>query len=151
MKDRILSVVVGVGALGYLYADWRIPRVQLGDPLGPRAFPALVGILLLISAALLMLEARRRQPAPVAVAETTRRSHVPLLLGVLLWTTCYYVAFEPTGYIIATIIYLFGLLCVFNKGKHQSNALIAAGFTAVAYGIFSQLLNVQLPRGPFSF
>jgi putative tricarboxylic transport membrane protein len=155
MKDRILSVVVGVGALGYLYADWRMPRVQLGDPLGPRAFPALVGVLLLISAVLLMLEARRRQPtpaaAPVAAAEPRRSSHVPLLIGVLVWTTCYYAAFEPAGYIIATIVYLFGLLCVFNKGQHKSNVLIAAGFTAVAYGIFSQLLNVQLPRGPFSF
>jgi putative tricarboxylic transport membrane protein len=59
--------------------------------------------------------------------------------------------FEVAGYIIATIVYLFGLLCVFHKGRHKSNALIAAGFTAVAYGIFSQLLNVQLPLGPLSF
>lgn len=151
MKDRMLATVVAVMALAYLYSDWRIPRLELGDPLGPRAFPALVGILLLISAVLLMLEARRGQHAPVVAAARSGPSHLPVLLGILFWTIGYYAAFEAAGYIIATIVYLFGLLCVFHKGRHKSNALIAGGFTAVAYGIFSQLLNVQLPLGPLSF
>jgi putative tricarboxylic transport membrane protein len=148
MKDRILAVAAAIGALLYLYSDWHIPRVELGDPLGPRAFPALVGILLLVSAVLLMLETRHREAA-VAFARSGA-SHWPILLCVLLWTICYYTAFEPAGYIIATIVYIFGLLCVFNKRQHKTNALISVGFTAVAYTVFSQLLNVQLPLGPLN-
>jgi hypothetical protein len=106
---------------------------------------------LLISAVLLMLEARRGHQAPVVVAAPSGPSHLPVLFGILFWTIGYYTVFEIAGYIIATIVYLFGLLCVFHKGRHKSNALIATGFTAVAYGIFSQLLNVQLPLGPLSF
>ena len=151
MKDRVLAAVVAVVALAYLYSDWRIPRLELGDPLGPRAFPALVGILLLVSAVLLVLETRRGQQAPVVAAASLRS--VPFACA--CWNSVLdhrlLRGFEVAGYIIATIVYLFGLLCVFHKGQHKSNALIAAGFTAVAYGVFSQLLNVQLPLGPLSF
>jgi putative tricarboxylic transport membrane protein len=151
MKDRVLAAVVAAVAIAYLYSDWRIPRLELGDPLGPRAFPALVGILLLISTVLLALETRRGGQASAVAADRSGPSHVPVLAGILVWTIGYYAVFDVAGYIIATIVYLFGLLCVFHKGRHKSNALIAAGFTAAAYGIFSQLLNVQLPLGPLSF
>jgi putative tricarboxylic transport membrane protein len=151
MKDRVLAAVVAVVAVAYLYSDWRIPRLELGDPLGPRAFPALVGILLLVSVVLLVLETRRGRRAPVVAAPRSGPSHLPVLVGIVFWTIGYYAVFEVAGYIIATIVYLFGLLCVFHKGQHKSNALIATGFTGIAYGVFSQLLNVQLPLGPLSF
>lgn len=154
MKDRALAVVAAIGALAYLYADWRIPRLQLGDPLGPRAFPALVGILLLVSAVLLAIESRKQpgMPGPVRSAVTVPKArqtapHAVILTAMLAWTLCYYVAFEPVGYVIATVVYLFGLLCVFHRKRHATNLAIALGFTAIAYVVFSQLLGVQLPLG----
>lgn len=151
MKDRFLAIAVAVGASAYLYADYHIPTAELGDPLGPRAFPALIGILLLISAALLMLENRRRAPKPLEDPDSKRSTPYFVLGGMLLWTICYYAAFEPVGYIIATIIYLFGLLCYFNAGRHRTNVSVAVGFTVIAYGVFSQFLGVQLPPGPMGF
>jgi len=147
MKDRLLAAVAAVAAIAYLYADWRMPPVALGDPLGPRAFPALIGALLLISAGLLALETWQRAPARANPGSERRSSHLPVLLGVLVWTVCYYAAFEPAGYIVATVIYLFGLICYFNRGHHIANIAVAGGFTAVAYVLFSYLLDVQLPAG----
>src|SRR5215467_4460461 len=98
MKDRVLAAVVAVVAVAYLYSDWRIPRLELGDPLGPRAFPALVGIMLLVSAVLLVLETRRGRQAPIATAERSGPSHVPVLAGILVWTIAYYAVFEAAGY-----------------------------------------------------
>ncbi|HET7880339.1 MAG TPA: tripartite tricarboxylate transporter TctB family protein [Acetobacteraceae bacterium] len=151
MKDWFLAVAVMVGACTYLYADYHIPTTELGDPLGPRAFPALIGLLLLISAALLMIETVRRGPDRGSTPDVVRPTHYPILAGMLVWTICYYAAFEPAGYIVATVIYLFGLLCFFNAGRHVVNVAVAAGFTATAYGVFSQFLGVQLPSGPLGF
>src|SRR6202012_819323 len=86
MKDRLLAAAAAIGALGYLYSDYKMPRLELGDPLGPRAFPAIVGLLLLISAVLLMLETRRGQQATVVAATRSGPSHLPVLLGILFWT-----------------------------------------------------------------
>lgn len=151
MKDKFLAIAAAVGACVYLYADYQIPPTELGDPLGPRAFPALIGILLLVSAGLLALENRHRAPEPEDDVAAVRHNHYPVLAGMLIWTMCYYAVFEPVGYIIATVIYLFGLLCYFNTGRHRTNVSVAVGFTAVAYGVFSQFLGVQLPHGPLGF
>jgi putative tricarboxylic transport membrane protein len=148
MKDWLLAAAAAIGAIAYLYADWRMPSVALGDPLGPRAFPALVGGLLLISAGLLALENWRRKPVAASAPRVPGRSHMPVLLGVLVWTICYYAAFEPAGYVVATVVYLFGLLCYFNRGHHLANIAIAGTFTAAAYTLFSYGLDVQLPLGP---
>ena len=147
MKDRLLALVVGVGALAYLYSDYGMPRLALGDPLGPRAFPAIVGVLLLISAIMLALEKRRERPASAVSVTSTRVNHLPVLACMVVWTIVYYSVFEPLGYIVATIPYLFGLLWFFNPRKPAINAAVAIGFTGLAYGVFSRLLQVQLPRG----
>lgn len=156
-RDRILVACAAIGALGYLYLDYRMPRLQLGDPLGPRAFPALIGVLLLFSAGLLAFETRAgvsRIPVPGKARDSAAAaggSHVKVLLGMLAWTILYYAAFDPLGYVVSTPVYLFGLLCFFNKDRHLANLAIAIGFTAIAFGVFSQLLSVQLPQGPLGF
>jgi putative tricarboxylic transport membrane protein len=151
VKDWILASCAAVGAVLYLHADYRMPRLELGDPLGPRAFPALVGSLLLLSAVMLAIETWRRQPVREAPVGTAGGSHYAVLVGMLIWTILYYAVFEPAGYVIATFVYQLGMLCFFNRGKHKTNVLIAAGFTGIAYGVFSQLLGVQFPPGPLGF
>jgi putative tricarboxylic transport membrane protein len=54
--DVWLAIVVIVGAVIYLYMDMHLPEVRLSDPLGPKAFPALVGVGLISGALLLLLE-----------------------------------------------------------------------------------------------
>ena len=49
--DRIIVVCTVVLALLYFYGTSLIPSLQIGDPLGPKAFPYLIGIGLLVSAA----------------------------------------------------------------------------------------------------
>ena len=43
MGDVLLGVCVAIGAAVYLYAAARLPALQIGDPMGPQAFPALIG------------------------------------------------------------------------------------------------------------
>jgi putative tricarboxylic transport membrane protein len=156
MSDWILAVCTIIGALGYLYADSQLPEHSIGDPLGPTIFPAIIGLGLLGSGLLLMLETYNKKQAAAAVAapaaappEDRRRQLI--LVGVFLWTAIYYVAFEPVGYIISTIVFLMGLLSFFHRGKQLINIAVAVGFTAFAYTLFDQFLGVSMPPGLLDF
>ena len=65
--DRVIFVCILVLTAVYFYATAQIPTLEIGDPLGPKAFPRLLGIGLLITAGLLFFEmrtaAKRPQPA----------------------------------------------------------------------------------------
>ena len=68
MADWILAICTAVGAVVYLYSDSKLPQLQVGDPMGPQVFPALIGIGLLGSALLLMLETWRKHQAAGAAS-----------------------------------------------------------------------------------
>ncbi|SAL27614.1 Tripartite tricarboxylate transporter TctB family protein [Caballeronia sordidicola] len=161
--DVQLAIGVIVVALVYLYMDMRLPEMRLGDPLGPKAFPALVGVGLISAALLLLLEHRSKMRAPPhAVAKPSADEpgtnasgdapkHNPLILvGMVVWTAFYYVCFERVGYLIATSVFLFGLLSYFNRERHKTNIAVALGFTLVFDLLFSLVLGVPMPAGLLS-
>jgi putative tricarboxylic transport membrane protein len=150
--DAALAAVAIVGAAAYLLLDWNLPSARIGDPLGPRAFPALIGGGLVLSGLLLLLETwtKRQRAADEATApRSAEQKHVALLLLAMAgWTALYYVSFDRLGYLIATPLFILGLLCYFNRRRHAMNLAVAAGFTIVVYLLFSTLLGVPLPAGP---
>jgi putative tricarboxylic transport membrane protein len=158
MADWILSVFVVAGAVIYLHAALSLDRLQVGDALGPQVFPALVAVCLLCSGLLLAWETWRKQinteagaPAPAAVLPAGRRDRERgrqlVLIAMVAWTALYYVAFEPVGYIVSTMIYLSALLFYFHRVNPLINLGYAAAFTAVAYLLFTEFLQVVLPSG----
>lgn len=153
MTDRVIFVCTLIMAAVYFYATTLIPTLEIGDPLGPKAFPRLLGAFLLIAAGLLFLEMwkDRKQRAPQGSANAADLwRHLWVIVGVSVWTGIYYLAFERLGYILATTVYLLALMAWFNRGKWVAN-----GLTAVLFGVLSFLmfvkLDVNLPRGLAAF
>lgn len=149
MADRVIFACTIIIAAVYLYATTLIPSLEIGDPLGPKAFPRLLGIGLLIAAGLLFIEMwkdRKLQapvPAPTAVRDIR---HLWILAGVVVWTGVYYLFLEKLGYIVDSAIYLFALMCWFNRGKWVANGLTAVLYSVLSYVMFVKL-DVNLPRG----
>ena len=56
IADRVIFACIIVVAAVYFYATAQIPTLDIGDPLGPKAFPRLLGVCLLGTAALLLFE-----------------------------------------------------------------------------------------------
>lgn len=153
MADRVIFVctllLVGV----YFYATEKLPSLEIGDPLGPKAFPRLLGVGLVITAFILlfeMLRARKTVPAASTSAPVERSTH-HIAAGVTVWTFLYFLVFEPLGYIIATPIYLLGLMAFFHKGKWVANVLTAVLFSVLSYVMFVKVLGVNLARGILPF
>ena len=84
MADRVILVCTVVIAAVYFYATTLIPSLEIGDPLGPKAFPRLLGVVLLLAAGMLGFEilAARKEPAPQQAVAS------PFNLNVLKMLAC---------------------------------------------------------------
>ncbi len=153
MAEYILAICAAVLAVIYLAIGAQLPPVVIGDPLGPKVFPAIIGCGMLLSAIVIMLEARAKTRTSLETAiKATHDSHGEskarmILCGMAVWTLAYYMIFEGAGYVLSTVIYVMGMLIYFHPRRWMANVLIAIGFTGVAYGVFAHLLGVALPRG----
>ena len=153
MVDRVILVCTIVVAAVYLYATTLIPSLEIGDPLGPKAFPRLIGIALLIAAAMLGLEMwreRGKSAAPGGDAALFEPRVMKVIAGVAIWVGVYYATLEALGYIVATSAFLFPLMVWFNRGKRLTNALSAVAFSGLTYWLFVAL-DVRLPKGLLPF
>jgi putative tricarboxylic transport membrane protein len=155
LADRVILVCTIVIAVVYMYATTQIPTLAIGDPLGPKAFPRLLGVALLIAAGFLALELWRARKEPQQ--DNSERPAPPLQLNVIavlavvcVWTGVYYLLFERLGYIAATSLYLLPLAAWFNRGKWIANVLSTILFVGLTYALFVEL-DVRLPQGILPF
>ncbi len=153
MTDRVIFVCTLIVVAVYLYATTLIPSLAIGDPLGPKAFPRLIGIGLLIAAGLLFVEMWKERKASVPAPAAEGIWHVRylwILLAVVVWTGLYYAVFTRLGYVVATTVYLLALMAWFNRGKWIANVLTAVLYSALSYLMFVKL-DVNLPKGILPF
>lgn len=158
MADRIILGCTLVLAGVYFWATAQIPSLELGDPLGPKAFPRMLGVGLLLGAAMLLVEiirntAKARLSAEQGVESTEPKwdRHHWLVVAIAAWTAIYIVIFEPLGFIISTAVYLLALTAYFNRGRWLMNVLTSVLFAAISYLMFTKVLGVNLPPGILPF
>ncbi len=154
MTDRIIFAGVLVLAGIYFWATAQIPTLEIGDPLGPKAFPRLLGVGLLIAAAMLLAEMLKARKSPRAAApkeEPHDTSTVKVVVGVVVVTGIYFALFEPLGYATSTSLFLLAMTHYFNKGKLWTNVLTSLLYGFASYYIFTKLLGVNLPSGILPF
>jgi putative tricarboxylic transport membrane protein len=148
MGNKITIVATLALAVLYAVGTAHIEVPQLGDPLGPRAFPMLVCIGLFAAVGLLAFETFVRGPvtdeAEGDQPEEPKRWVVPTTAAL---TALYFLAFEPVGYALASSIFLSVLCSIFRPGRWFSNIATAFLFSFGSYLLFTQLLHVRLPPG----
>ena len=147
--DRIIGAAALFLAAVYLYATAQIPTLEIGDPLGPKAFPRLLGIALIAAAILLIFETLKADAAAETKATAPRGSlhHLWLIGGVIAWTALYFGIFDLGGYLVSTMVYLLVLTSVFNRGKRFANILTSVLFALGSYMLFVEILGVSLAKG----
>ncbi len=155
MTDRIILACTLLLAGVYFWATTKIPSLELGDPLGPKAFPRMLIAGLLIAAVMLLLEILRDNKRKIEEGSTAVKwrwePHQWVVPAVAVWTGVYMAVFEALGYMLATAIYLLVLTSFFNRGRWLMNVLTSVLFTAISYFAFTKLLGVNLARGIIPF
>jgi putative tricarboxylic transport membrane protein len=146
---RIGYIIAGVTvcvAAAYLAGVSAIPRLMIGDPLGPRAFPILIALGLLVAAALLVYEtwkAARERKADESVLPPFDRKLIAVMAGIVVLLLC----FEPVGYVISVGVFLLAMTMFLNRGHVVTNLVVSLGFTLISAFVFNHFLDVRLPTG----
>lgn len=140
----------------YLIATYNLPQPLIGDILGPKIYPSIIGIFLtligviLISKELLIPKVRRERLSIKLSTDGKKlllRIVVTSLIGI-----AYSYLIEPLGYLIATTLFMSALLFLVNSlSRWKSNILISISFSLVTYLVFAIFLNLGLPRGIINY
>ena len=144
-SDRIFGLVFLFVALAYIASATQIQTSFLADPVGPKAFPILVGIVAAISSLVLIF---KPDPDPSWPDIPT---FVNLLLATLVLVAYAYLL-KPLGFLIPTAAAA-GILS-FQISPKAKNALIAGASLSIGlFLLFKFALGlglVALPKGIFA-
>ena len=153
----LISLVLGVV---YLFMTLRLPDVSIGDPLGPKLFPMIVGIGALVSGVLLVAGeiraakggARQRADEETAVERCARKALYTKIGLTVLAGIVYGFILDTVGYLISTFVFMVILMCLVNTIRRMvENIVISLGFSVVTYVLFATIFQVSLPRGILAF
>ena len=142
--DRIFGLVLIVVALGYLFSATRIRTSFMSDPVGPRVFPYLIGIFVILCASVMVL-----RPDPNSEWPGLRTAmQLAVALAVLL---TYAMTIKPLGFLIPTAIAA-GILSYQINPKPTTAILTGVGLSIGLLVVFKLILGLGLqpfPRGWF--
>ena len=96
-SDRIFGLVAALVALAYIVSATQIQTSFLADPVGPKVFPILIGVIAAISAMFLVF---RPDPEPEWPVTRTFTAH-GLAVIVLV---AYAYALKPMGFLVPTAV-----------------------------------------------
>lgn len=139
----IISIYVIITAMGYPKAA----AYGTGVP-GPGMWPVCIAACMLVTSISLLISTLCKSKSEFSKIEMwndgTKRVYLTMVL-----LTIYVAVLGFLGFIISTIIMLFGFIQWFAKKKPWITMLIAVGVTLVTYGIFKFILNVPVDFGLF--
>ena len=146
-KDRIVGLVSLLLGAVTLIGTYSIKvakmAVSMGDP-GPKVFPTVAGVLLLICGLGLIFKKKQEEKVFMTKAQWLR----------VLWLFLAFVAYLGLlyvgGFIIATPILLYVMMTMFAGEKKPSiltRVIYSAGCTGIIYLLFAVLLKTNVPMG----
>jgi hypothetical protein len=112
---------------------------------GPGLFPFVIGLGMMLLSVSIIATSIGTTAAPTT-GPTPRQTLTTLaVIGALVF---YALALERIGFVLCTILFLFGLLTVLGRYGWLVAATASVGMTAGSYLIFMTLLKLHLPSGP---
>ena len=142
MSDRIFGLVVLMGALAFIASATQIQTSFLSGPVGPKAFPMLIGGIAGLCGLVLMI---RPDPDP---EWAKGRTLIALIVAVLV-LVAYAYALKPLGFIIPTAIAA-AILSFQISPRIVAASLAGIGLSVGLFVLFKFALGlslVALPKG----
>lgn len=143
-----IGSLVTLGGLGLTAWAWQLPPGHDRDPLGPRGFPLLLGLALVVCGLTLLGQARRgRGAAGAAPSDDDGPLAAGQLVGGIALTALYVWALEPLGYLLATPPFLAALLVLQGGVRLGAFLWTVLALPTALFVVFAGLMRVPLPLG----
>ncbi len=139
-SDRIFGLVTLFVALAFIASATQVQTSFLSDPVGPRTFPILIGVVAALSSLAMIL-----RPDPDPDWPATRTWGALLLAVVVLIAYAY--ALKPFGFIVPTAIAA-GILSYQISPNPRAAAIAGAGLSVGLFVLFKFALGLGLVAFP---
>jgi putative tricarboxylic transport membrane protein len=164
--ERRLAIVIALVALLVLWLSLQVPEPSSFMAVGPRTFPYILGLAMLLSAILLFILPPRSvpsteereavehtdasviagDPGQEGVDEPLEWRRVLLLMGL---TLLYVLLFVPLGFVLSTVPFIIVSARVLGSRHLIRDIIVAIAVAVSIYYLFTQILRVGLPEIPF--
>ncbi|MBI5577541.1 MAG: tripartite tricarboxylate transporter TctB family protein [Deltaproteobacteria bacterium] len=139
--ERIGATVVLLLGAGYLWEAIFMEEVTIGDPLGPKVFPIILGALMVAIGFSLLI-----RPAGVSQSQPfTKTAASALVLAVLL--CAYGFGIEWIGYPVATFLFLLAASRLLGEKSWVAGLVIPLAVSIGVFVLFTRALDIPLPLG----
>lgn len=150
-----IALAITAAALAALYALGIavIPGMMISDAVGPRAYPTLLLIVLLVVGVMLAFEGIREKDwtSSRRAFSDFMRNEATTFIGSGISILAYFLLFEPLGYLISTALFLMISMVLLHRGRRWIAIVVAIGFTLATHVLFVDIFGTQLPAGLLSF
>jgi putative tricarboxylic transport membrane protein len=143
MSDRLLGALALLLAIAFIVGALEIQTGLMLDPLGPKTFPVIIGVLLAVSSIYLIVKPDPRPDWPAA----GRLLEIGFAIVVMI---AYALLLDRLGFVVATAIAVFVLS--WRLGSKPAPAVLTGiGVSVLIYVVFHLILGLSLARGPLGF
>ncbi len=142
-SDRIFGLVMALVALAYIASATQIQTSFLADPVGPKTFPIIIGVVCAISAMFMVLKPDPEPDWPVL------RTFGALLVAVIVLVAYAYML-KPMGFLMPTAVAA-GVLSFQISPKIKTAVLSGLGLSIGLFVIFKYALDLGLVPFPKSW
>ena len=140
-RGRLGGAAAAVFGVAYLAVGLSMPAAAVGDPLGAKAFPLVLGCLMTALGASLAL-------APVGAGHgeggEVRLGTMASLAGLL---ALYAYSLPHAGYPLGTFLFLLVTTRLLGERSWRLGAVLSAALSLGIYLLFTRVLDVPLPLG----
>ena len=143
--DAIGAAIIAAVAVATLAGGLTIRDPGFGV-VPPAAFPIVLGILMLVSAAWLFVDTLMRRQVPSSEPFDARP-----LAATSLATVLFLAAFVPVGFVLSATAFLIAESRVLGSRALVRDAIASLVFVLAVYWLFVGFLTVDLPNGPLPF
>lgn len=153
-KNKVTGLAALIVGVVYFFATRALPESAVADPIGPRAFPYIVAVCLMLVGLVLVLKKEKLTEKNRAVIFTwaTEKEVVMDIVWTCLAGLAFGLILEPVGYLISTTLFMTAMMFItYGPSRLFFNIAIALTFSLSTYGLFFGLLDVSLPRGILAF
>ena len=148
-REQRVAAGLGLFAVTYMVASWRLPRFGLGTAVvDAHVFHLVLGAVLLVLSVLYFLQSARLSAPSKPLLEGVNKILLAKLIGAAL---VYALVLGKLGYLIATTLFVVGVMLLLGRRRYLPVVAVGAGFSAVTYFIFAYVLDVPLARGILPF